>query len=86
MTIAACGACTTAHGIAAPRSGSDGRGFFDRHHESWTLQQAELFDVFLDEEDHDILAWMLGVLDPPPRYAGPMMDAMRRLDYVAAPR
>ena len=39
----------------------------------------------LDEEDVDILAWALGTLSVPDEYAGPLMDAFRKLDYVEIP-
>ena len=44
------------------------------------------FERLLDEDDVEIMAWALGTQDVPAAYAGPQMDAMRRLDYVTIPR
>lgn len=57
-------------------------GFFDAHAASFTQEQADLFEALLEEEDVDIMAWAIGTLPCPARYEGPMMEAMRRLDYV----
>ena len=60
--------------------------FFDRYHTTWTDAEIELFERMVEEEDVDIMAWALGTLAIPADYAGPMMDAMVRLDYVEIPR
>jgi antitoxin CptB len=59
--------------------------FFDRHHAAWTPAEIDLFERMVEEEDVDIMAWALGTLPAPAMYAGPMMDAMIRLDYVEIP-
>ncbi|MDF8335080.1 succinate dehydrogenase assembly factor 2 [Novosphingobium cyanobacteriorum] len=60
--------------------------FFDRFHKDWSEEQVSWFERLIDEEDVDIMGWALGTLSIPPEYAGPMMDAMRKLDYVEIPR
>lgn len=60
--------------------------FFDCHHEHWDAAERALFAEILDEQDVDIMAWATGTAKPPERYAGPMIEAMRRLDYVRAAR
>jgi antitoxin CptB len=60
--------------------------FFDRHHEAWTDAEIDLFEHLVDEDDVDIMAWALGTQVIPAEYAGPMMEAMVRLDYVDIPR
>lgn len=60
--------------------------FFDRFHEQWTEADMDWFERLLDEEDVDIMGWALGTLSVPPEYAGPLMDAFRKLDYVEIPR
>lgn len=60
--------------------------FFDRFHADWSEAEVSWFETLIDEEDVDILGWALGTLSIPPEYAGPMMDAMRKLDYVVIPR
>ena len=57
-------------------------GFFDRYHTSWTDDELAWFEGILEEDDVDVMAWALGVQDPPERFAGPQLKAMRRLDYV----
>jgi antitoxin CptB len=36
----------------------------------------------LEEQDVDILAWASGTAEAPERYQGPMLDALRKLDYI----
>jgi antitoxin CptB len=61
-------------------------GYFDRHHADWSDEQIDWFEALLGEEDVDIMAWALGTQAPPERYEGPMMSALRLLDYVNIPR
>lgn len=61
-------------------------GFFDAHGSTWDEAQTEWFETLLDEQDVDILAWAMGTDAPPVRFDGPMMDALRRLDFVSIPR
>jgi antitoxin CptB len=60
--------------------------FFDRHHAAWTDAEIALFERLVEEEDVDIMAWALGTQAIPAAYAGPLLDAMVRLDYVDIPR
>ncbi|WP_423142247.1 succinate dehydrogenase assembly factor 2 [Parablastomonas sp. CN1-191] len=60
-------------------------GFFDRYHAAWDDAALDWFEELLDEQDVDILAWALGVAAPAPRLDGPLMAALRRLDYVEMP-
>lgn len=60
-------------------------GFFDRYHAEWNEAECAWFEAVLDEEDVDIMGWALGTLTVPPEYAGPQMDAFRKLDYVQIP-
>lgn len=57
-------------------------GFFDAHHESWGAGERALFEALLDEQDVDIMAWAMGTAEPPERFEAPMIEALRRLDYV----
>jgi len=61
-------------------------GFFDAHHVSWGASERALFSKLLDEQDVDIMAWAIGTAEPPERFAGPMVDALKRLDYVRIAR
>lgn len=61
-------------------------GFFDRYASEWDEAELAWFEALLDEDDVDIMAWALGTQPIPESFAGPLMDAMRRLDYVDIPR
>ena len=60
--------------------------YFDRYSVGWNEDDMAWFERLLDEDDVDIMAWALGTADVPAAYAGPQMEAMRRLDYVTIPR
>jgi len=57
-------------------------GFFDAYHAAWDEPSLAWFEALLDEDDVDVMAWALGRSDPPPALGGPMLVAMRKLDYV----
>jgi antitoxin CptB len=57
-------------------------GFFDAHHAAWGAHDRALFAALLAETDVDIMAWAIGTQAVPPRYQGPMLDALQRLDFI----
>ena len=57
-------------------------GFFDRHHPGWSEAELEWFEALLEEDDVEIMAWALGSAQAPENYAGPLMQALQKLDYV----
>jgi antitoxin CptB len=61
-------------------------GFFDAHHVSWSTDECALFAQLLEEQDVDIMAWAHGTAVAPERFAGPMTEALRKLDYVPVSR
>lgn len=61
-------------------------GFFDSHHESWGPDERALFAELIEEQDADIIAWAIGTADAPERFQGPMLEALRKLDYVPKAR
>ena len=61
-------------------------GFFDAHHQGWGAEERALFARMLDEQDVDIMAWALGTAEPPERFAGPMIEDLKTLDYVRIAR
>jgi len=61
-------------------------GFFDAHHQEWGLEERALFAAMLDEQDVDIMAWALGTCEPPERFAGPMIEALKQLNYIRIAR
>jgi antitoxin CptB len=61
-------------------------GFFDAHHVSWNADERAMFEAMLEEQDVDIMAWALGTATPPKRFAGPMIEALQKLDYIRISR
>lgn len=61
-------------------------GFFDTHSETWGAGERAMFEEMLEEQDVDIMAWAHGTAEPPERFEGPMVDALKRLDYIRIPR
>lgn len=57
-------------------------GYFDAHHEDWNADQRAWFGALLAEQDVDIMAWAIGTLPVPDRFQGPMMDTLKRLDFI----
>ena len=61
-------------------------GFFDAHHASWSEGERALFAEMLEEQDVDIMAWAHGTAEAPERFAGPMIEALKKLDYIRIAR
>jgi antitoxin CptB len=61
-------------------------GFFDAHHLAWGSPERALFAAMLDEQDVDIMAWAHRTAEAPERFAGPMIEALQRLDYIRVSR
>ena len=61
-------------------------GFFDAHHASWGASEHALFAAMLEEQDVDIMAWAHGTAEVPERFAGPMIEALKKLDYIRIAR
>ena len=61
-------------------------GFFDAHHEQWGSEERALFAEMIDEQDVDVMAWALGTATPPERFSGPMLTALKRLNYIRIAR
>jgi antitoxin CptB len=61
-------------------------GFFDARAQDWNDEEVGWFEALMEEQDVDIMAWAIGTADVPERLAGPMMNAMRRLDYIPIAR
>jgi antitoxin CptB len=61
-------------------------GFFDAHHLSWGFHERAMFAEMLEEQDVDIMAWAHGTAEPPERFAGTMIEALKKLDYVRVAR
>jgi antitoxin CptB len=61
-------------------------GFFDAHHASWSAGERALFAELLEEQDVDIMAWAHGTAEVPERFAGPMSDVLKQLNYIRIAR
>jgi antitoxin CptB len=57
-------------------------GFFDAHHQRWGSQECALFEQMLEEQDVDIMAWAHGTAEVPERFQGPMIAALKQLNYI----
>ena len=60
--------------------------FFDAHHDSWGEAELAWFQALLEEQDVDIMAWAIGTADAPERFQGPMLERMRKLDFITVHR
>jgi antitoxin CptB len=58
-------------------------GFFDTHADSWNESEINWFEAFLEEQDVDIMAWALNAQPVPEQWSGTLMDAFKKLDYIA---
>ena len=56
-------------------------GFFDAFSASWNEAELDWFEALLEEQDVDIIMWAMGTA-PPAAFAGGLMPAMQRLDYL----
>jgi len=61
-------------------------GFYDHNAGGWNEEEVALFEMLLEEQDVDIMAWALGTATPPARYEGTIMQALRRTDYIPIAR
>jgi len=57
-------------------------GYFDQHGSTWTAADLDWFEALLEEQDVDIMGWAIGSIPCPPQWDGPLMHAMRSLDFV----
>jgi antitoxin CptB len=60
--------------------------FFDAHHASWDEDERAQFAAMLEEQDVDIMAWAHGTCEPPKGFGGPMIEALKKLDYIRISR
>ena len=61
-------------------------GFFDAHCETWDGHARAWFSDLLNEQDVDVMAWAIGTAEAPERFRGPMLDALKKLDFVRVHR
>ena len=58
-------------------------GFLDRHAAGWNDAEIAWFEMFLEEQDVDIMAWGMGAQPFPAAFEGPQAAAFRQLDYIS---
>ena len=61
-------------------------GFFDAHAAGWDEAALAWFEALIEEQDVDIMAWAIGTQAVPPRWDGPMMNGLKKLDYIRIDR
>jgi len=57
-------------------------GFFDRHASTWNDYEIGWYEVLMEEQDVDIMAWALGTRPVPEHFQGSMMRRLQALDYI----
>jgi antitoxin CptB len=60
-------------------------GYFDACSGGWGDDEMAWFELLLEEQDVDIMAWALGTAEPPARYRGALMGRLQKLDYIKHP-
>lgn len=57
-------------------------GFFDRNADGWNDSEIAWYEALMNEEDAEIMGWVIGTIPCPPQFQCPMMLALQKLDYV----
>ena len=57
-------------------------GFFEAHCNSWGPEERAWFGALLDEQDADVMAWAIGKTEAPERFRGPLLDSLKKLDFI----
>lgn len=60
--------------------------FFDSFHADWSEAELAWFEAFIEENDVEISAWVMGLEPVPERCAGVMMERLQKLDFVQMAR
>ena len=58
-------------------------GFATRYAEGWNEAELAWFEALLDEQDVDVMGWAFGTIVVPEPFVGPLMNDLKKLDYVA---
>ncbi len=61
-------------------------GFVRARVAEWGEAEIAWAEALLHEQDADVMAWAIGTAACPAAHEGPLMEAMRRLDYIAVAR
>jgi len=60
-------------------------GFARKYAHTWGEDELQWFEAILNEQDVDVMAWAIGTAEPPERFRGPMLDALRLMDFIETP-
>ena len=52
-------------------------GFADSRLASLPPAEVDAFEALLDQQDHDVYAWILGHQEAPPEFKGEVLEALR---------
>ena len=58
-------------------------GFFDSFHAEWGESEMAWFEMLLDHDDVDVMAWALKTRQAPPEMHGPLLEKLQKIDYVS---
>lgn len=61
-------------------------GFFDAHSAQWDETGIAWFEMLLEQDDVDIMAWAIGTQPVPDHFDGLYMAQLQKLDFIAIPR
>ena len=56
--------------------------FVEARIDSFSEDDCAWFESLFEEQDHEILAWVTDASAAPDKFAGPMMDALKKLDFM----
>ncbi len=56
--------------------------FVEANLETLTADDCAWFERLFEEQDHEILAWVTSSADTPEAFDGPIMDALKKLDFM----
>jgi antitoxin CptB len=51
--------------------------FADRYCRNFTAEEFAGFEALLDQDDHDVFAWIAGSREPPPEFSTPLLARLR---------
>jgi antitoxin CptB len=61
-------------------------GFFDELSAGWDDTELAWFEALIEEQDVDIMAWVIRTQPVPEHFDGPMMKRMQQVDYISVPK
>lgn len=56
--------------------------FVEANGDSFDEEDCAWFERLFEEQDHEILKWVTGGAEEPDAFKGPMMDRLKKLDFM----